>query len=77
LTGDDGCSDEKGEGVSGIQYDSTGTGGVHDTIGLSEIDVMCGSGKVARRGVGGRGARHEAGWMVRVTDAGRDRIMQE
>jgi hypothetical protein len=38
---------------------------------------VCGSGKVARRGVGGRGARHEAGWMVRVTDAGRDRIMQE
>jgi hypothetical protein len=76
LTGDDGCSDEKGEGVSGSQYDSTGTRGVHDATRLDKSDVVYGSGKVARRGVGGRGTHHEVGWMMRETEAGRGRIVK-
>jgi hypothetical protein len=55
-----------GKGVSGIQYESGGIGGVSLMLHLEKIDVVPGSGKVARRGVGGRGARHSvAEQMVR------------
>jgi hypothetical protein len=77
LMGDDGCSNEKGEGVSGSQYDSVGTGGVHDIIQSDESDVLHGSGEVARRGVEGRGTHQEIGWMVREAEAGRRRILNE
>jgi hypothetical protein len=76
LTGDNGCSDENGEGVSGSQYDSAGTRGAHETIGLDGSDVVCGSGNVARRGVGGRGTHQDVGWMVRGAEAGRGRIVK-
>jgi hypothetical protein len=61
LTGDDGCPSEDGEGVSGSQYDSAGTGRVHDLMGLYESDVVHGSERVARRGVGGRGTDQGVG----------------
>jgi hypothetical protein len=43
LAGDEGCSEEDGEGVSGIQYDNAGTVGVHDAIGLNNVEVLYGS----------------------------------
>lgn len=68
--GDDG---ENGDGVSGSQYESAGTGGVLSRLAVDEVDFVSGTGNVARLGVGGRGTHQDGGRMVRETDAGRTR----
>jgi hypothetical protein len=75
FTGDDGFWGENGDGVSGSQYDSAGTGGNSESRGVQD-DVVSGSGKVARRGVGGRGARQDTGSIVREAEAGRRRMLK-
>jgi len=75
--GDNGAVDEKGEGVSGSQYDSAGTGGVPAKLGSDDVDVVHGSGNVARRGVDGRGARHAGVEMARDMEAGRGFMLDE
>ena len=57
-----------GEGVSGAQNDSGGTGGALVMVG---IEVVPGRGNVARRGVGGRGVRHTG--MEMLSELGRGR----
>lgn len=74
--GDEG---ENGDGVSGSQYDKAGTGAVLsiEATGEVNVDVVSGKGKVARRGVGGRGACQEGGKMVSETEAERTRIVDD
>jgi hypothetical protein len=76
LTGDIGILGENGEGVSGSQYDSAGTGGVRIVFVTDEVRKRH-NGKVARRGVGGRGARHDGVATVRDIEAPRERIPNE
>jgi hypothetical protein len=62
-----------GDGVSGSQYDSGGTGGVGVAwlAKSRDVDVVPGRGNVARRGVGGRAARHERfGGVEMVSEVG-------
>lgn len=65
-----------GEGVSGSQYDSGGMGGALGEIYPSSgVEMVSGRGKVARRGVGGRGARHVGvGGIGIVRELGRWRV---
>lgn len=62
-----------GEGVSRFQYDSGGMGGaLGDGSPSKGVEMVPGSGNVARRGVGGRGARHGAvEGMGMVSELGR------
>jgi hypothetical protein len=77
FIGDIGILGERGEGVSGSQYDIAGTGGVRDVVGMGAVEVVQSRGKVARRGVGGRGAHHEGVEIVRDTEAQRVRILNK
>jgi hypothetical protein len=77
LTGDNGPLGEKGEEASESQYDNAGTGGVLQKFGSDDVEVVHGSGKVARRGVEGRGARHDGVEVAREMEAGRGCIADE
>jgi hypothetical protein len=74
LTGDIGVLGENGEGVSGSQYDSAGTGRVRVVFVEDEVGGVH-SGKVARRGVGGRGALHDGVAIVRDIEAQWERML--
>jgi hypothetical protein len=77
LIGDNGASGKNSDGVFGSQCNSAGKEGVLVMLGSDDVDVVHGSGKVARRGVDSRGSSHDGVEIASGMETGRGRILDE